>query len=196
MSVRDRIANLNSSKAPIITASGSGDNSRTNSKNASATQSGETAVSRESAADSSEQQTSKPSTIAERIARLKQSDVGKEGADPHPLSSPGAVGSISSKIALLGANVKLGERPPGAMYSNPNSNLASIIGSRMNTASSSGSDNHGDSGVISKGNSSGDSTSLVHVSCSELNASFCQVDYLIKKLLPCNRYSANHGETW
>lgn len=161
MSVRDRIANLNSSKAPIITAAGSGDNSRTNSKDASATQSGETVAS-----------DSKPSSIAERIARLKQGDVGKEGADPHPLSSPGAIGSISSKIALLGANVKLGERPPGAMYSNPNSNIASIIGSRLNTSSSSGNDSVG---VISKGSNTGDSASLVHVSLILSHCIYCHV---------------------
>ena len=95
MSVRDRIANLNSSKAPLITPAGSsgpgdigvnriGSNSIENSRDTSTSNSSENAANithSMSGADSDGQRTTKPSTIAERIARLKLGEVVKENAD-------------------------------------------------------------------------------------------------------------------
>ena len=170
MSVRDRIANLNSSKAPIITAAGSSlsaDNQKSHgSTERISTNSSEAATAVGNAiAESSDQQTSKPSSIADRIARLKLGDVGKESNEASSAgdAAPKSISSISSKIAMLGANVRLGERPPGAMFSSPSSHQASNIGSRVNTSSSCNSDNQTDVGSITKSGASGDSASLVHV---------------------------------
>ena len=168
MSVRDRIANLNSSKAPIITAAGSSLSADSlhkshGSSGTVSTNSAEAAAGLGNAtAETSDHQTVKPSSIADRIARLKLGDVGKESNESSS-ASDAAPKSISSKIAMLGANVRLGERPPGAMFSNPSSHQASNIGSRVNTSSSCNSDNQADLGSITKSGASGDSASLVHV---------------------------------
>ena len=165
MSVRDRIANLNSSKAPIITAAGSSLSAEKShgSTETISTNSAEVATAVGNAiAESSDQQTSKPSSIADRIARLKLGDVGKESNEAGD-AAPKSISSISSKIAMLGANVRLGERPPGAMFSSPSSHQASNIGSRVNTSSSCNSDNQTDIGSITKSGATGDSASLVHV---------------------------------
>ena len=165
MSVRDRIANLNNSKAPLIVPAGSSEhgdsgvnridsNSNGNSADVSASNSSENAATTG---------TAKPSTIAERIARLKLNEVVKENTDA---SSPAgetptkSIGSISSKISLLGANIRLGERPPGAMFSNPSSQHSSNSGSRVSTSNSCTNDEE----TVSKKNHSGESTNLVHVS--------------------------------
>ena len=169
MSVRDRILNLNSSKAPIIAPAGSSEHRDTgvnridsksngNSTDVSASNSSENAASIGHSTSGTQ-----PSTIAERIARLKLGEVVKENTDAP--SSAGdtpskSVGSISSKISLLGANIRLGERPPGAMFSNPSSQHSSNSGSRVSTSNSCTNDDE----TVSKKNHSGESTNLVHVS--------------------------------
>lgn len=170
MSVRDRIANLNSSKAPIITAAGtslSADNVHKSHGSAEATSTNSTeaaAAPGDAGAESSDHPAPK-SSIADRIARLKLGDAGKESNESSSAgdAAPKSVSSISSKIAMLGANVRLGERPPGAMFSSPSSHQSSNIGSRVNTSSSCNSDNQADVGSITKSGASGESASLVHV---------------------------------
>lgn len=165
MSVRDRIANLNSSKAPIITAAGSSlsaDNLHKSHGSAEATSTNSTEA---AAAPESSDLPAPKSSIADRIARLKLGEVGKESNESSSAgdAAPKSISSISSKIAMLGANVRLGERPPGAMFSSPSSHQASNIGSRVNTSSSCNSDNQADVGSITKSGASGESASLVHV---------------------------------
>ena len=170
MSVRDRIANLNSSKAPIITAAGSSlsaDNLHKSHRSAETTSTNSTeaaAAPGNTGAESSDHPAPK-SSIADRIARLKLGDVAKESNESSSAgdAAPKSISSISSKIAMLGANVRLGERPPGAMFSSPSSHQASNIGSRVNTSSSCNSDNQADIGSITKNGASGESASLVHV---------------------------------
>lgn len=165
MSVRDRIANLNSSKAPIITAAGSSlsaDNLHKSHGSAEATSTNSTEA---AAAPESSDHPAPKSSIADRIARLKLGEVGKESNESSSAgdAAPKSISSISSKIAMLGANVRLGERPPGAMFSSPSSHQASNIGSRVNTSSSCNSDNQAEVGSITKSSASGESASLVHV---------------------------------
>lgn len=165
MSVRDRIANLNSSKAPIITAAGSSlsaDNLHKSHRSAEATS---TSSMEAAAAPESSDHPAPKSSIADRIARLKLGEVGKESNESSSAgdAAPKSISSISSKIAMLGANVRLGERPPGAMFSSPSSHQASNIGSRVNTSSSCNSENQADVGSITKSGATGESASLVHV---------------------------------
>lgn len=129
MSVRDRISNLNSLKTPIITAA-SHDSTHAHPGHSSSSNTSSTENSAEKeGTDGTEVGSSKPSTIAERIAKLKAANAHKDVAVPSPINRialkspfppPSAdadssiaeadatpKGSIKSRIAMLGANINL-----------------------------------------------------------------------------------------
>ena len=140
MSVRDRIANLNSSKTPIITTVGSNEPqiNRLHSSS-STTSSGESAtvVVGEAAVD----ETPKKSTIAERIAKLKagQADIpGTRMESPSVSAENVTKGKLSSRIAMLGANINIASLGPSksstsASFSPASSHVSSNSTSREST---------------------------------------------------------------